>query len=192
MWYKKKMFRPAIILFLIISLVSLACNFGLSNRPPATPSASGTPQSTDNRDGSDFEFLPSDDEHGRVELIFDESDITDIVAAELQDVEGTSISDVQVFLREGQVQVFGKIQVQGVGANSRIFLVPQITRQGQIRFVIVSAYYSLFPIPDDMISKIQTSIDELFSGYLEPLMTDVTIESVSVSEGLMTITGREN
>jgi hypothetical protein len=192
MWYKKKMIRLTIFLISIFSLVSLACNFGLSSKPPATPAASGTTQSMGDLDGSDFEFLPSDDEHGRVELILDESDVTDIVAAELQDVEGTTISDVQVFLREGQVQVFGNIQLQGISANSRIFLVPQITRQGELRFVIVSAYYSLFPIPEEMISNIQTGIDEVFSGYLEPFMKDVTIESVSVSEGLMTITGREN
>jgi hypothetical protein len=43
-----------------------------------------------------------------------------------------------------------------------------------------------------MISNLQTGIDDNFSNFLQPLIEDVIIESVSVSEGIMTITGREN
>jgi hypothetical protein len=186
------MLRITIIGILIFSFVSLACNLGLGNRQPVPPETLDSPQSVDSQDNLHLDFTPSDEQNGLVILILNESEVTDIIAAELHDIDGTSIRDIQVFLREGQVQIFGNVNIQGVRANSRIFLVPQITRQGQIRFVIVSAYYSLFPIPEDMISNLQTGIDDNFSNFLQPLIEDVIIESVSVSEGIMTITGREN
>lgn len=186
------MFRISLILILFVALISLACNLGLRSNSEPTPQVDHSTPSPGNRGEMNYESDESGKANGRVELTFDESEVTDLVASELENVEETSISDIQVFLRDGQVQVFGSIQLQGIRANSRIFLDPQVTRQGEPRFVIVSAYYSLIPIPENIVSNIQAGIDEIFSNHLEPLMMDVTIESISVSEGLLTITGSKN
>jgi hypothetical protein len=191
MWCEMKLLRLTLISVLVLSVVSLACNLGLQRSTPQTSTVSSPTSVPINGDELMFDLGESEKEDGKVTLVLNEAQLTEIVVSELQDVEGISIRDIQVILREGQVQVFGDILYQGISANSRIFLVPQVDLQGQPRFVIVSAYYSLFPIPDDIVANLQVSIDQIFQNYFEPLTMEVFIERISISEGLMTLTGRE-
>lgn len=184
-----KMLKLVLFPLLVISIVSLACNFGLRSITPSTPVVSTPTKPPLGEDGLGVEFWES--ENGWVKLILDEAQITDIIDSSLQDIEGITIHDVEVFLREGQVQVYGSIQYKGINSNSRIFLVPQIDVQGQPRFVIVSAYYSLFPIPDDMITSLQVSIDQIFYNFLAPLTNEVFVDSISMADGFMVISGYE-
>lgn len=186
-----RLFRIALITLLVLSIVSLACNLPLLGEAPPTPSVSNLTPAANSWDELKFEQVEGEEENELVKLFLDESHITEIVASELQDLEGASIRDVQVFLREGQVQVFGNAQVQGISADSRIILTPQVDLMGKPHFEIVSAHYSLFPLPDDIIANLQVSINQTLISYLEPMISGISVTKISISEGLMTITGRE-
>lgn len=121
---------------------------------------------------------------------FNESQLTSLLTYRLAAETDPLLTEPKVLLRNGQMQVFGKIH-QGVFlANAAVILSVGIDEQGAPKIEVVSADFGPFPAPDGLNSAVGTLISEAYTGSLGPVATGFRLEAVSISDGVMTLTGR--
>jgi hypothetical protein len=134
---------------------------------------------------------------GIVTINITEPQITSYLAARLQTDPSLQqsdkkplITDPQVYLREGQMQIYGKTQQGIFAANIRIIVTMGVDANGQPLIEITSADFGPFPAPEGLKDAITAMIREAYTGSLGPVATGLRIETISIANGVMTITGR--
>ena len=136
-------------------------------------------------------------ETGVVTFNLTEPQITSYLALRLQTDQALQqtdrtplITDPQVYLRDGQMQIYGKTQQGIFAANIGIIVSVGVDETGQPKIEIVSADFGPFPAPDGIKDAITALIREAYTGSLGPVATGLRIETIAIANGLMTVTGR--
>lgn len=133
---------------------------------------------------------------GEVTINITEPQITSVLAARLhsdQNLQQNSqplITDPQVYLRDGQMQIFGKTQQGMFTANIGIVVSVGVDENNAPKIEIVSADFGPLPVPDGLKTAIAAMIQEAYTGTIGPVATGLRVESISIANGIMTITGR--
>lgn len=100
------------------------------------------------------------------------------------------ITDPQVYLRDGQMQIYGKTQQGIFSANIGILVNMGVDANGQPQIDVASADFGPFPAPEGLKDAITAMVREAYTGSLGPVATGLRIESIAISNGVMTVTGR--
>jgi len=133
---------------------------------------------------------------GEVTINITEPQITSVLAARLQSDQNLQqnsqplITDPQVYLRDGQMQIFGKTQQGMLTANIGIVVSVGVDENNAPKIEIVSADFGPLPVPDGLKAAIAAMIQEAYTGTIGPVATGLRVESISIANGIMTITGR--
>jgi hypothetical protein len=186
------------LLLLSIVLTSLACTIFVggpdySSLPPIPVSAEAT-ESIKEELRRAFEEAA---QTGVVTIFITEPQITSYLAARLQTDPSLQQSDnkplmtnPQVYLRDGQMQIYGKTQQGIFAANIGIIVSVSVDPNGQPLIEMTSADFGPFPAPEGLKDAISAMIREAYTGSLGPVATGLRIETISIADGVMTITGR--
>jgi len=192
----KKYLSITLFLFVLI-LASLACTVNVggpdySDRPTIPVSAEAA-QSLREEIRRAFEAgLVS----GQVIINITEPQITSVLAQRLQSDqnlqqdENPLITEPQVYLRDGQMQIFGKTRQGIFAANIGIIVAVGVDEVGQPKIEIISADFGPFPAPEGINNAVSALIREAYTGSIGPVATGLRIETISIGNGIMTITGR--
>jgi len=134
---------------------------------------------------------------GVITVNLTEPQITSYLAARLQTDPSLQQSDnkplitePQVYLRDGQMQIYGKTQQGMFGANIGIIVNMGVDANGQPQINVVSADFGPFPAPEGLKDAITAMVREAYTGSLGPVATGLRIESIAIANGVMTVTGR--
>jgi len=134
---------------------------------------------------------------GVITINLTEPQITSYLAARLQtdpSLQQTDkkplITEPQVYLRDGQMQIYGKTQQGMFAANIGIIVSMGVDANGQPQIEVVSADFGPFPAPEGLKDAITAMVKEAYTGSLGPVATGLRIESVTTANGIMTVTGR--
>lgn len=134
---------------------------------------------------------------GVVTINLTEPQITSYLAARMQTDPSLQqsdkkplITDPQVYLRDGQMQIYGKTQQGMFAANIGIIVQVGVDAEGKPLIEIVSADFGPFPAPEGLRNAITAMVEEAYTGSLGPVATGLRIETISISDGIMSITGR--
>lgn len=130
-------------------------------------------------------------ETGIVTLQITESQLTSFMADKLAQQTNPPFTDPQILLRNGQMQMYGKITRGWLSANMLItmnVIVDPVT--GQPKIEIASADFGPIPAPQGINSAISAIIDEAFTGSLGPAAVGFRLETITIADGIMTLTGR--
>jgi hypothetical protein len=135
---------------------------------------------------------------GIVSFTITESQITSVLAQRLQsdpnlqqqDEKKPLITDPQVYLRDGQMKIYGKTQQGMFTANIGIIVNVGVDEAGKPKIEIASADFGPFPVPDGIKEAMTAMISEAYTGSLGPVATGLRIESIVIANGNMTIAGR--
>jgi hypothetical protein len=100
------------------------------------------------------------------------------------------ITDPQVYLRDGQMQIYGKTQQGIFTANIGILVNMGVDANGQPQIDVASADFGPLPAPKGLKEAITAMVKEAYTGSLGPVATGLRIESISIANGVMTVTGR--
>src|SRR5574339_1149250 len=100
------------------------------------------------------------------------------------------IVDPQVYLRDGQMQIYGKTQQGIFAANIGIIVTVGVDVNGEPLIEVTSADFGPFPAPEGLKDAITAMVREAYTGSLGPVATGLRIESISIANGVMTVTGR--
>ena len=192
---KNKYSLPLFLLTLIIT--SLACTVFVggpdySDRAPIPVSAESA-QSLKDEIAKAFEAGATT---GEVTIRITEPQITSVLALRLQSDPNLQedkkplITDPQVYLRDGQMQIFGKTQQGMFAANIGIIINVGIDETGQPKIEIASADFGPFPAPEGLKEALTAMIKEAYMGAIGPAATGLRIETITITDGIMSITGR--
>ncbi|MFT3895708.1 MAG: hypothetical protein QM730_29150 [Anaerolineales bacterium] len=194
---KRKYALPLFLLTLL--LTTLACTVFVGGPDysdlPVIPVSADAAQSLKDEMQRAFEAGATT---GTVTLNITEPQITSYVASRLQsdpslqqtDTKKPLITDPQVYLRDGQMKIYGKTQQGMFAANIGILINVGVDENGQPKIEIASADFGPFPAPDGLKEAITVMIKEAYTGAIGPAATGLRIETVSIADGIMTISGR--
>ncbi len=127
---------------------------------------------------------------GTITVQITEEQITSYLAFKLAAQNNPVLLNPQVYLRDGQMQVFGKVQRSYFIANVLIVLNVSVDELGQPRIEIASADFGPLPAPQGLKNSLTAILTEAYTGSLGPIATGFRIETISIANGLMTVTGR--
>ncbi len=184
----KKLAFPILLLTLVMA--SLACTIFVGG--PAYP-AQTIPVSTEAAQSIQDQIqqaLTADAATGAISLQFNESQLTSYLAQKLDEQANPIMTDPQVFLRDGQVQVYGKVQRGLFAANVAIILSASVDEAGQPKIEVVSADFGPLPAPQGLNEAISAVVNEAYTGSLGPAATGFRLESITIADGLITLSGR--
>lgn len=133
---------------------------------------------------------------GTVTMNFTEAQLTSYIAARLQSDPSMQqdskplITEPQVYLRDGQMQIYGKSQQGMFAANIGIIVSVGVDANGQPEIEIVSADFGPMPAPEGLKDAISAIVREAYTGSLGPVATGLRIETITIADGIMTVSGR--
>ncbi len=173
---------------LILSSVACQVNLGGPERPGAPIQASS--QDANSLQQQWTSALALAGEQGDVSLKIDETQLTSFVALRFQQRPDLGIKNPQVFLGQGEIQLFATLDRGILRATLLIAIAPRIDPEGNLTFEVTSADFGPVPLPDGLKNSISSAITEAFAGSLGPLATGIDIKTVEISDGQMTLAGR--
>jgi hypothetical protein len=89
------------------------------------------------------------------------------------------------------MQIYGKIDRGMFAANMLITMNVGIDETTNLpKIEITTADFGPFPAPEGLNAAISAVIDEAFTGSLGPVATGFRLESITIADGIMTLTGR--
>ncbi|MDX1377964.1 MAG: hypothetical protein R3307_03875 [Anaerolineales bacterium] len=185
------------LFFSVLLLASLACTISVggpdySDRPPI-PVSNEAAESLKDEIRRAFNVGL---ETGEVTIFITEPQITSVLALRLQTDESLQqnsqplITDPQVYLRDGQMQIFGKTQQGMFTANIGIIVAVSVDENGKPRIDIVSADFGPLPAPDGLKDAVASLVQEAYTGSLGPVATGLRVQSISIADGIMIVVGR--
>lgn len=185
------------IFLLSLVLASLACNVFVGGPDystlPTIPASTEAAQSIQDEIQRAFE---EGAQTGTITLNITEPQITSFVAARLQsdpDLQQDSqplITEPQVYLQNGQMQIYGKTKQGMFTANIGIIVSVGVDENGQPKVEIVSADFGPLPAPEGLKDTISAMVREAYMGSLGPIATGLRIETINIANGIMTVSGR--
>jgi len=186
------------LFFLSLVLTSLACVVFVggpdySNLPPIPVSADAAASIKDEIKRA----VEAAANTGVITVNLTEPQITSYLATRLQTDPSLQqsdkkplITDPQVYLRDGQMQIYGKTQQGMFTANIGILVNMGVDANGQPQIEVASADFGPFPAPEGLKDAITAMVKEAYTGSLGPVATGLRIESIAIANGVMTVTGR--
>lgn len=131
----------------------------------------------------------SDASSGQVNVTLTEAQVTSLVAYELQQQTDPVITDPQVYLRDGQVQIYGKVATTNITATGRIIVVLSVDPEGGPKIDLTSANFGPIPIPAGLRQTITNAIRDNIRNALGSAANHVRLEKITTQDGTINMTG---
>jgi len=129
-------------------------------------------------------------ESGQITLVINESQLSSYLAEKLKTQSDSLITNPQVYLQDGQIQVYGTAQQGYLQANIEIVVKAGVDEQGQLKIEITSADFGPLPVPAGLQETVSSTIQEAYTGTIGPAVLGFRLESITIANGTMTIIGR--
>jgi len=179
-----------ILLLITLTLTSLACNLGgrLLEKPRET-----IPVTTEAVEGlmGKVKKLESLVQSGDVvELIITETEITSLVVFELMDQSPQPLDNIQIYLRDGQIQVFGTYRESGLSLPLEVVATPIVSAVGVLSISLDTVKIGPVAAPDVLQKQAQSLVDEVVLRAVNDRAGEsFIVNNVSISDGQMIING---
>jgi hypothetical protein len=127
---------------------------------------------------------------GQATITITEPQLTSYLAMKLQQQADPLLTDPQVYLQDEQIQIYGRAEKGNFEATALIILTAGVDENGELKIELTSADFGPLPVPDGLLDAITAMMDEAFTGSVGPVATGIRLTSVTVADGVMTITGQ--
>jgi uncharacterized protein YpmS len=176
-----------LLVLALLGLSVLACSLGSTPTPPASPIPVSTEAAGQVEDL--WQSAIENAQNGEVTVVMTEEQLTSYVAVRLAEQPDPPFDDVQVFLRDGKMTLFGNATLRGITAPAQVVLSVSTTAEGRLQVSIDEADFGPVPVPQSMLETLSDGLNEMMSGDLGPQATGVRITSVAIADGQMSLTG---
>ena len=151
------------------------------------PTATGTPVTLQEQIQ---QAITSVSQSGDISVQITEDQLTAYIAAKAASQTDPVILDPRVYLRSGQMDVYGMAQAGIFRANVRLGLQASVDAEGQPQFDIQQVDFGPIAAPQALNEALAAFIKEAFTGWLGPVATGFRLETITIGDGVMTLTGR--
>lgn len=118
-----------------------------------------------------------------------EYQITSWLAVEMRSNPDLPLQDVQVYLRDGMIQVWGMVQGKDSATSALIVGSVDIDANRNPSFEIESMQIGQQTIPDILLSQAESWLNELISEKINEQVPGLKIMNINISSGLITVSG---
>ena len=118
-----------------------------------------------------------------------ENQITSWLAMEMRNNPDLPLKNVQVYLRDGQIQVWGMVEGKENSTSALIVGRINLDANGSPSFEIDSLQIGQQKIPDILLSQVQSWLNELIAKKINEKVPGLQIMNVNISSGLITMSG---
>jgi uncharacterized protein YpmS len=176
-------------LFALI-LATLACtiNVGGPDYPDTTIPIST--EAVEEMKQSIQEALAAGAASGQATILINEIQLTSYLAFKLQEQPEPFLTNPQVYLQDGAIQIYGTAQSGYFLATARIVFTASADANGELVIELSEADFGPLPVPDGLKEAVTAIVSEAYTGALGPVATGFRIEAIVISDGMMAITGR--
>lgn len=172
----------------VLLLASLACNLpaiaisrsqtNTNNTPNTEPTLSTEPP-VSNAPENSTPFT----------IALTEGQLNAIIQQELGQQTGETIRDLQLRLQNGQIHLTGTVTQNGLNLPLNLAIEAGTNGQGGITFHVVSASAGPLPLPQSMRDQIEALLNQNLQPVINQLSNNMYIESITISDGVMNVTG---
>lgn len=170
---------------------TLACSIFVGGPEYPTQTIPYSPNEVQNMRTQIEQAFVAGAETGIVTLQINENQLTSYMVENLQAQTNPPFTEPLVLLRNGQMQMYGKVTQSMFNANILLTMnvgIDELT--GQPKIEIVSADFGPLPAPEGLNTAMNAIIAETFTGSLGPVAVGFRLEAITIADGIMTLTGR--
>jgi hypothetical protein len=179
------------IFFITLLLASLACSIFVGGPDYPAQTISFSPDEVQTMHAQIDQAFADGAATGVVTLQITESQITAYITQKMQEQTNPPFTEPQVMLRDGQMKLYGKVASGMFNANILITMNVGIDEtSGLPKIEIKTADFGPIPAPEGLNTAISAVIDEAFTGSLGPVATGFRLETITIADGVMTLSGR--
>ncbi len=187
---KNKKISLALLLSLLL-FTTLACTIFVGGPEYPTQTVPVSAEEVQSMQTQIEQALLAGAETGAVTFQITESQLTSYMALKMQEQTTPPFTEPQVFLRNGQMQIIGKIDQGMFAANMLITMNVSVDPATNLpKIEITSADFGPLPAPEGLTTALGALIEEAFTGSLGPVAIGFRLESINIADGIMTMTGR--
>jgi hypothetical protein len=185
-----KLFKPiALFIGAIFLFVSLACNLPTGSTNSSDSRIPISEQSANNLEANAEQALQDLLNGQPASLTLNETELTSLVVYRLEQQSDGAISGSQVYLRDGLVQYRGTLHQPPVSVPVDVDIQVSASPDGRLDYEVVSATAGPFGMLDNLISTFTSQFDQALYDSNSAL-NNIFIESVTIGDGVMTLSGR--
>lgn len=177
----------------IVSLVlaSLACSISAGGPDYPEQTVPVSPDEALSMQNIIEQALLSGAETGVITVQLTEAQLTSFIAIRLAQQANPPFTDPQILLRNGQMLMYGKVTRGWITANMLITMNVVIDPvSGAPKIEIASADFGPFPAPEGINNALSAVIEEALTGSLGPVAVGFRLETITIADGIMTLSGR--
>lgn len=179
-----------LVVVFVLALAILSCTMNIGGPDYPTPAVPISTVAVGELQSSMETAVAAGAFSGQIALTFTEPQLTSYLYYKLQTQSQPLITSPQVYLREGQIQLYGTARKGYFEATARIILSAGVDEQGQFKIALTSADFGPLPVPNGLKEIITATIQEAYTGALGPVATGFRLQSVTIADGMMTIVGQ--
>ena len=175
-----------------LSAASLACGSFLGGpTPPASPIVVSTEAAGELEDL--WQNAIDNAVDGQFSVVMTEEQLTSYVSVKLaEQEEELPLEDVQIFLRNGNMTMKANAKIGAIVAPATIDFNVTVNAEGKLEAAIEDADFGPVPVPDSMLESLNESINESLTNELTINSTEITLESIAIADGKMSVSGTVN
>jgi hypothetical protein len=175
---------------LTLIIASLACTINIGGPKYPSPSIPISTEVVGELQSTLAAAVTAGVSSGQVTLKMNESQLTSFLSYKLQAQSNPILSNIQVYLQDGQIKLYGTANEGYFEATAGIILTAGVDDQGQLLIDLTTADFGPLPIPAGLLDVITTAIKEAYTSALGPVATGFRLDSIRIESGTMTVVGR--
>lgn len=118
-----------------------------------------------------------------------EAQVTSWLATEMKNSPDLPLSDVQVFLRNGKVQIWGMVNGSADSTSALVVGEIKIDNSQQPYFVIESIQIGTQVVPDVLLGQMESWLNQMLIENINEQLPGLQMMNVNVVNGLITVSG---
>jgi hypothetical protein len=122
-------------------------------------------------------------------VILTEQQITSWLAMEMRNSPDLPLKNVQIYLRDGQIQVWGMVEGKENSTSALITGKINLDTNGTPSFEVESLQIGQQVIPELLLSQAEAWLNELISEKIDEKVPGLRVMNINISSGLITISG---
>ena len=172
---------------IILALAALACNLGKPQK--AEPTVAVSTEAAGSLVETWSQALETARETGTLSVTMTEEQLTSFLAISIAEEEGLPFSNPQVLLRSGEMEIKGVYKTDFVDANVSIVLNVTVGSSGLPLIEVKSGSVGPLPVPADLLSSVADAINEALTGQIPEDAAGFSLDSITISDGSLSLTG---
>jgi hypothetical protein len=173
------------MVMMTLTAAGLACALPGGPKPPASPIAVSTAAATQMQETVQTAVADAA-KSGQLDLTLTEEQVTSYVVVQLAQQADAPITDLQIFLRDNKIQMFGTVTAGQVTAKAQILIAVAVDAQGKLALTIEKADFGPIPVPKSLLENISTALDKALT---QQIGGKAVLSGVSIVNGQITLTG---